>query len=79
MPMTLDEVRRAGLLALRERLGKAGMIRFLQQFETGAGNYAADRRRWVDDTTMAELRTLAAQPSSASPKRKRPKGRVDRS
>ncbi len=35
MPRTLDELRRRGLEALREQLGRAGMIRFLQQFETG--------------------------------------------
>lgn len=35
MQRTLDEVRREGLEALRERLGRADMIRFMQQFETG--------------------------------------------
>jgi len=34
MPQTLDQIRRAGLDALRQRLGKAGMVRFLQQFDT---------------------------------------------
>ena len=33
--LTLPEIRRAGLDALRERLGPAGMIRFLQQYEPG--------------------------------------------
>lgn len=40
MRPTLDEIHRQGLEALREKLGRAGMIRFLQQFETGRGNYA---------------------------------------
>ena len=44
MPRTLEEIRTLGLAALRERLGRAGMIRFLQQFENGSGDYAATRR-----------------------------------
>jgi len=48
MHRTLNDIRRDGLEALRKRLGRAGMIRFLQQFETGAGDYAVDRRAWVD-------------------------------
>ena len=39
MHRTLDEIRREGLDALRERLGRAGLVRFLQQFETGSGDY----------------------------------------
>ena len=34
MQRSLDEVRQQGLDALRQRLGRADMIRFLQQFET---------------------------------------------
>ena len=42
---TLEQLRREGLEALRERLGQAGMIRFLQQFETGDGDYANERHK----------------------------------
>ena len=48
MLRTRDEVRREGLEALRERLGRADSVRFLQQFETGQGNYAQERHKWVD-------------------------------
>ena len=41
MRLTLDEIYREGLRALRDRLGRAGMVRFLQQFETGGGDYQA--------------------------------------
>ena len=41
--LTLEQIRTAGLEALRERLGRAGMIRFLGQFDNGAGDYAKDR------------------------------------
>lgn len=60
---TLDEIRREGLAALRERLGRAGMVRFLQQFETGEDDYAHERHDWVDQTSLDELRSLAGVPS----------------
>lgn len=67
MHPTLDEIRRAGLAALRERLGRAGMIRFLQQFETGSGDYARERHAWVDRLTLSDLKALTVK----SPKRRR--------
>jgi hypothetical protein len=60
MAMTLEEIRRAGLEALRERLGQAGMIRFLQQFDAGQGDYASERHEWIDRTTLDDLKKLAA-------------------
>ena len=47
--MTLEQIRLAGLEALARDLGPAGMVRFLQQFETGQGDYSVDRHRWLDD------------------------------
>ena len=58
MPMTLEQIRQDGLDALRAKLGQAGMIRFLQQFENGSGDYTAERRKWVDTTSMADLKAL---------------------
>ena len=55
MQRTLDEVRQEGLDALRERLGRADTIRFLQQFETGHGDYAQQRHTWADQTTLDEI------------------------
>jgi len=63
---TLDEIRREGLEALRERLGRAGMIRFMQQFENGSGDYAQERHQWVDETTLDELKEAANGSSSDS-------------
>jgi len=57
--MTPDALRRAGLKALRRDLGVAGMVRFLQQFETGTGDYTAERLNWlerdVDIQTLEEI------------------------
>jgi hypothetical protein len=55
MTRTLEEIRAMGLEALRERLGRAGMIRFLQQFETGKGDYARERHRWLDRTSLEQI------------------------
>ena len=59
MRLTQDEIYRRGLEALRERLGRAGMVRFLQQFETGEGDYARERHDWVDRVTLDEIRKAA--------------------
>jgi hypothetical protein len=56
MKLTLEQIRRKGLAALRQELGKAGMIRFLQQFTSGSGNYARERHSWVDEISMEEIR-----------------------
>jgi hypothetical protein len=46
--MTLEEIREAGLKALLRELGPVGMVRFLQQFETGKGDYSVERHQWLD-------------------------------
>jgi len=45
-----------GLEALTRELGPAGMVRFLQQFETGQGDYSIERHLWLGE---ADVRTLA--------------------
>lgn len=40
-------VRKLGLEALAKALGPVGMVRFLQQFETGAGDYTKEREEWL--------------------------------
>ena len=61
MAQTLDEIRRKGLAALRRELGPAGMIRFLQQFESGRGDYARERHAWVDETSLDDIRAAATR------------------
>ena len=36
-----------GIAALTRELGVVGMIRFMQQFETGEGDYSRDRHQWL--------------------------------
>lgn len=47
--MSLEELRQRGLAALAKELGPVGMVRFLQQFETGSGDYTAERHQWLSD------------------------------
>lgn len=61
MKLTLDQIRQRGLEALRRELGPVGMVRFLQQFDPGHGDYARERHQWVDRTTLDSIR--AALPS----------------
>ena len=53
--MTLPEIRRAGLDALCKRLGPAGMIRFLQLYDKGSGDYTKDRLSWLNDLTVEQI------------------------
>lgn len=56
--MTLEQIRLTGLEALARELGPVGMVRFLQQFETGWGDYSIERHRWLD---KLDIQTLAEQ------------------
>lgn len=55
MSLTTEEIRHQGLEALRRELGVTGMIRFLQQFEHGSGDYTSERHAWVDATSLKDL------------------------
>lgn len=70
MTQTLDAIRRDGLAVLRQKLGRAGMLRFLQQFGSGSGDYAKDRHAWVDRTTMDDLRKAATRVRSSRARQK---------
>lgn len=50
--MSLEQIRIAGMEALARELGIVGMVRFMQQFETGHGDYSRDRRQWLDNQDM---------------------------
>ena len=54
-PKTLEEIRRTGLDCLLRELGPVGMIRFLQQFETGKGDYTSERHAWLDSLDVPSI------------------------
>lgn len=42
------EIRTVGMQALKEALGPVGMVRFLQQFDLGHGNYTEEKQNEPD-------------------------------
>ena len=53
--MSLNEIRKNGIDALTEKLGTVGMIRFMQQDETGYGDYTKEREELLGNPTIEEL------------------------
>jgi len=53
---TLDPItiRKRGLEALAKALGPIGMVRFLQQYEGGIGDYTKERNNWLRDSTVKD-------------------------
>lgn len=52
---TLEQIRTAGLNALQRELGVVGMVRFLQQFEPGSGDYVEERKTFVGKLRVRTL------------------------
>ena len=46
----LMEIRTIGLQALKEALGPVGMVRFIQQYENGYGDYTNEKYQQPDLT-----------------------------
>jgi hypothetical protein len=59
--MKLVKLKKQGYKALVESLGVAGMIRFLQQFDVGEGDYTRDRHHVTDHLTMADFQAYLNQ------------------
>ena len=50
-------------------LGPVGMVRFIQSFELGSGDYTRERSRWLDQSTeeiVAEIRKMRAKKTEPS-------------
>jgi hypothetical protein len=58
---TLHEIHDEGIKALLNTLGPVDMIRFLQMFGGGSGNYTLERNRWLKkdlDEIAREIREM---------------------
>lgn len=55
--LTPNTLRKRGLDALAKALGPVGMVRFLQQFESGTGDYTKERLRWLKDRDVTGITT----------------------
>lgn len=53
--LTSEQIRRKGIEILAKNLGPVDMIRFLQQFELGTGDYSKDRHAWLDGLTVDDI------------------------
>jgi hypothetical protein len=63
--MTPLQLQQTGLAILSRELGPAGLVRFLQQFEMGSGDYTAEREQWLanmDVDSIVQLVTERRQP-----------------
>ncbi|MBD2309943.1 hypothetical protein H6G17_31555 [Chroococcidiopsis sp. FACHB-1243] len=49
------QIRQLGIEALAKALGPVGMVRFLQQFETGSGDYTRDRDELLKDVNIEDI------------------------
>ena len=52
---SLMQIRQLGIEALAKALGPVGMVRFLQQFETGSGDYTRDRDELLKDVNIEDI------------------------
>ena len=53
--MTPNEIRRTGIQLLTQNLGAVGMVRFLQQSDTGWGDYTKERGQWLADDSLEDI------------------------
>ncbi len=53
--LTPNEIRVRGFEALLRELGAAGAVRFIQQYESGRGDYTRNRRTWLPHQSVREL------------------------
>jgi hypothetical protein len=48
-------LRKMGLEALCKSLGPLGMVRFLQQYDAGTGDYTKERDFWLKDIDIESI------------------------
>lgn len=48
-------IRKLGIETLAKVLGPVGMVRFLQQYEGGMGNYTREREDWLRDLSVRDV------------------------
>lgn len=53
--LSLNDIRKLGLEALFKALGPVGMARFIQQFETGVGDYTKERAQWLKELDIKKI------------------------
>lgn len=54
----LEKIRRDGLKALKEKLGVEGMIKFIQMYSDGKGDYTEERRKVLNNLNKEDLQNF---------------------
>lgn len=54
----LEKIRRDGLKALKDKLGVEGMIKFIQMYSDGKGDYTEERRKNLKNLNKEELQNF---------------------
>lgn len=49
------EIRTIGLNALKEALGYVGMVRFIQQYDRGYGDYTKEKQNRQDELSLDDI------------------------
>ncbi len=52
----LEEIRKTGLKALKDTLGVEGMIKFIQMYSDGKGNYVEERKEILKNLKKEDLK-----------------------
>ena len=52
----LEKIRREGLKALKDKLGVEGMIKFIQMYSDGKGDYTEERREILKNLDKEDLK-----------------------
>jgi hypothetical protein len=66
---TLHEIHDEGINALHKTLGPVDMIRFIQMFDHGRGDYTKERKQWLSndlDEIYNEIREMQKAGKTAS-------------
>lgn len=51
----LEKIRRDGLKALKDKLGVEGMIKFIQMYSDGKGDYTLERDEILKEVTIQDF------------------------
>ena len=68
---TLNRIREEGISVLNKKLGPVDTIRFLQQFDTGYGDYTRERENILGNPPVDEIGKVCRSLGSGQQKRRK--------
>lgn len=57
----LERIRREGLKALKDKLGVDGMIKFIQLYSDGKGDYTIEKEELLKDATIEDFKKFVEE------------------